>query len=136
MQLDDVPIDYIRYWISTSGCDATSLPRPKSPTQSKHFLGKMRTLLTLRCSCSRSYRIIKRRIAWVIGKWHALHTSPSSNPQVWEILLHLMKDHGPSSDPVVRFSASEALRQCIDVGQSRCLCAYNDIKLCNLECWI
>ncbi|KAF8489124.1 armadillo-type protein [Gautieria morchelliformis] len=62
------------------------------------------------------YRIIKRRIAWVIGKWHAIQSTPCSKTQVWEILLHLMRDHGPSSDAVVRLSASEALRECIDVG--------------------
>ncbi|KAF8592605.1 ARM repeat-containing protein, partial [Ramaria rubella] len=60
------------------------------------------------------YRVVKRRIAWVIGKWHADESTSTSKPQVWEVLQHLMHDRGPSSDPVVRLSAAEALRECVD----------------------
>ncbi|KAF8974448.1 armadillo-type protein [Flammula alnicola] len=49
-----------------------------------------------------SYPIIKRRIAWLIGKW------------MWEILVHLLQDRGSGSDAVVRLTAASALRECVD----------------------
>lgn len=62
-----------------------------------------------------NYRIIKRRIAWVIGKWIMEECSPSSNPKVWEILLHLLTDTSAGTDTVVRYSAATALSQCVNV---------------------
>jgi len=62
-----------------------------------------------------SFRIVKRRIAWIVGKWHVNQIQGSSKTQVWEVLRHLIKDRGASSDPVVRLSAAEALRECVDV---------------------
>ena len=61
-----------------------------------------------------SFPIIKRRIAWLLGKW--VHTECAQpNDEVWSILVYLLSDRGPGSDPVVRFTAASALRECVDV---------------------
>lgn len=60
------------------------------------------------------YPIIKRRIAWLIGKWISDMCSPANDPNVWEILIHLLRDRGPGTDSVVRLTAATALRECID----------------------
>ncbi|KAI5123421.1 hypothetical protein M0805_006126 [Coniferiporia weirii] len=60
-----------------------------------------------------NYPIIKRRIAWVLGKWVSDECGlPSSD--VWNILIHLLSDRGQGSDAVVRFTAAVALRECVD----------------------
>ncbi|KDQ20506.1 hypothetical protein BOTBODRAFT_309717 [Botryobasidium botryosum FD-172 SS1] len=58
-----------------------------------------------------NYRILKRRIAWVIGKWISEECAPANSPKVWEVLLYLLQD---TSDVVVRLSAAVALRECVD----------------------
>lgn len=60
------------------------------------------------------YPIIKRRIAWLIGKWISDMCSPANDPNVWEILIHLLRDRGLGTDSVVRLTAATALRECID----------------------
>ncbi|KIJ20291.1 hypothetical protein PAXINDRAFT_166384 [Paxillus involutus ATCC 200175] len=61
-----------------------------------------------------NFPIIKRRIAWLIGKWIGDMCSPATDPTIWEILVHLLQDRGPGSDGVVRLTAANALRECID----------------------
>ncbi|KJA30164.1 hypothetical protein HYPSUDRAFT_125792 [Hypholoma sublateritium FD-334 SS-4] len=61
-----------------------------------------------------TYPIIKRRIAWLIGKWVSDESTSPNNPKIWEILVHLLQDHGPGSDTVVRLTAAAALRECVD----------------------
>lgn len=60
------------------------------------------------------YPIIKRRIAWLIGKWISDMCSPANDPNVWDILIHLLQDRGPGTDSVVRLTAATALRECVD----------------------
>ncbi|PPQ99043.1 hypothetical protein CVT24_003603 [Panaeolus cyanescens] len=62
-----------------------------------------------------NYPIIKRRIAWLIGKWVSSESTPVNNPKIWEILVHLLQDRSPGSDTVVRLTASTSLRECVDV---------------------
>ncbi|TFK55905.1 ARM repeat-containing protein [Heliocybe sulcata] len=61
-----------------------------------------------------SYPIIKRRIAWVIGKWVSDSCASPKNPMIWQVLVHLLQDRGPGSDAVVRLTAVAATRECID----------------------
>ncbi|KAF7355443.1 Importin N-terminal domain-containing protein [Mycena sanguinolenta] len=61
-------------------------------------------------SDNQSYPIIKRRIAWLLGKWASESCISPTNNLVWEILILLLKD----SDSVVRFTAAISLRECID----------------------
>ncbi|KAF8639750.1 hypothetical protein AX17_001012 [Amanita inopinata Kibby_2008] len=61
-----------------------------------------------------NYPIIKRRIAWLLGKWVSESCASPKDPTIWEILVHLLKDRNPGTDAVVRLTASIALRECID----------------------
>jgi hypothetical protein len=63
-----------------------------------------------------SFRIMKRRIAWTIGKWFHEECAPATSEKVWVVLLHLLQDQGSGSDFVVRLTAAAALKECIDVG--------------------
>ncbi|KAJ7178998.1 armadillo-type protein [Mycena filopes] len=60
------------------------------------------------------YPIIKRRIAWLIGKLVSDSCVSPTNDLVWKILIHLLKDRKPGTDSVVRLTAALALRECID----------------------
>ena len=64
---------------------------------------------------SYSYPIIKRRIAWLIGKWVSEDCASPDNPLIWDILVHLLGNRSPSTDTVVRLTAATALKDCIDV---------------------
>ncbi|KAI0938258.1 hypothetical protein AcV5_001092 [Taiwanofungus camphoratus] len=61
-----------------------------------------------------NYPILKRRIAWVIGKWVSDMCSPANNPKIWQILVYLLQDRGSGTDEVVRLTAAIALRECVD----------------------
>jgi hypothetical protein len=61
------------------------------------------------------YSIIKRRVAWFIGKWVHEECAPANNARVWEILVHLLQDRRSSTEIAVRLTAATALRMCIDV---------------------
>ncbi|KAF8351332.1 armadillo-type protein [Amanita rubescens] len=65
-------------------------------------------------STSPMYPIIKRRIAWVIGKWISESCYTPKDPKVWETLVHLLQDRDAGSDTVVRLTAATALRECVD----------------------
>lgn len=81
-----------------------------------------------------SYRIIKRRIAWVVGRWLADESRQASTVLVWQLLLHLLRDN--ASDPVVRLSTAVALTQCLDVGILRYTRLYIPISIpdCHVRC--
>ncbi|KAI0092637.1 armadillo-type protein [Irpex rosettiformis] len=61
-----------------------------------------------------SYPIVKRRIAWLIGKWISSDCSSPNNPKVWDVLVYLLQDRGNGSDAVVRLTAAVALKECVD----------------------
>ncbi|KAJ7498772.1 armadillo-type protein [Mycena latifolia] len=61
-----------------------------------------------------SYPIIKRRIAWLLGKLVSDSCMSPTNDLLWQVLIHLLRDRGPGSDSVVRLTAAIALRECID----------------------
>jgi hypothetical protein len=61
------------------------------------------------------FPIIKRRIAWLIGKWVSDQCSSPNNPRIWEILVHLLKDRSAGTDTVVRLTAANAVKECVDV---------------------
>ncbi|KAJ2920088.1 hypothetical protein MD484_g369, partial [Candolleomyces efflorescens] len=60
------------------------------------------------------FPIIKRRIAWLIGKWVSDQCSSPNNPRIWEILVHLLKDRSTGTDTVVRLTAAKAVKECVD----------------------
>lgn len=61
-----------------------------------------------------NFPIIKRRIAWLIGRWIGDMGTPATDPIVWEVLIHLLSDRGEGTDAVVRFTAAHALQECVD----------------------
>lgn len=43
--------------------------------------------------------------------------TPTLDPVTWEILVHLLQDRSPGSDAVVRLTAANALRECVNVSE-------------------
>ncbi|EPT02714.1 hypothetical protein FOMPIDRAFT_1159700 [Fomitopsis schrenkii] len=72
------------------------------------------TLIAEAQESNSSYPILKRRIAWLVGKWIADDCYPANDPKVWQVLLYLLQDRGQGSDEVVRLTAAMALRECVD----------------------
>ena len=62
-----------------------------------------------------SYLIVKRRIAWLIGKWVGDKCASPNDVRIWQILVHLLQDKGTGTE-VVRLTAAAAVRDCVDVG--------------------
>ncbi|KAG5716692.1 Importin-11 [Termitomyces sp. T112] len=60
------------------------------------------------------YPLIKRRIAWLIGKWVSDGCAKPNNLKIWEVLVHLLKDRGQGTDYVVRLTAVVAIKECLD----------------------
>ncbi|KIY74164.1 ARM repeat-containing protein [Cylindrobasidium torrendii FP15055 ss-10] len=71
------------------------------------------TLVAEAQSTNADYPIIKRRIAWLIGKWTQVAKNPNV-PVCWQTLVHLLSNRGPGTDTVVRLTAGMALRECVD----------------------
>ena len=62
-----------------------------------------------------SHRILKRRLAWLIGEWVSSDEECAKIPLVWQILVHLLAERGESSDMAVRLTAAIAFKNCVDV---------------------
>ncbi|KAI7828636.1 armadillo-type protein [Gamsiella multidivaricata] len=58
-----------------------------------------------------SFRVIRRRIAWMIGKWVSVNVSKAARPTVYIILLHLLR---PEEHLAVRLAATQNLKAAID----------------------
>ncbi|KAM5532278.1 hypothetical protein V8D89_014036 [Ganoderma adspersum] len=61
-----------------------------------------------------SYPIVKRRIAWLLGKLILDECLTANNATLWRVLVHLLQDQGPGSDAVVRLTAAINIRECVD----------------------
>jgi hypothetical protein len=62
-----------------------------------------------------SYLIIKRRIAWLLGRWMMEGTMAPQETLVWDILIYLLSDSNVQGSEVVRLTASTAIQQSVDV---------------------
>jgi hypothetical protein len=58
-----------------------------------------------------SYKILRRRIAWILGRWVTESVSADCRVTIYEILLQLMVKE---EDLVVRLSAAHSLKMAID----------------------
>uniref|UniRef100_A0A8D8V4U8 Importin-11 n=1 Tax=Cacopsylla melanoneura TaxID=428564 RepID=A0A8D8V4U8_9HEMI len=58
-----------------------------------------------------NYRIIRKRVVWLLGNWSNVKFSSELRPLLYEELLPLM---GPEEDLVVRLSACKAFKMCVD----------------------
>jgi hypothetical protein len=64
-----------------------------------------------------TFRIIKRRIAWLFGRWFAEGNITNAKGKVYEVLVHLIQAH-EGSDAVVRLTAATALKDCVNVSHT------------------
>ncbi|KAH9943383.1 ARM repeat-containing protein [Epithele typhae] len=63
---------------------------------------------------NQNYPIVKRRIAWLLGKLVSDECLVANNEKLWQVLVHLLQDQGPGTDAVVRLTAAIAIRECVD----------------------
>ncbi|XP_053596445.1 importin-11 [Microplitis demolitor] len=60
---------------------------------------------------SNNYRIIKRRVCWVIGKWARVKLSEKLIPELYKMMIKALSSE---EDLVVRLEASNTLKQALD----------------------
>lgn len=56
-------------------------------------------------------RVLKRRVAWLIGQWLTVRLNPEYRPELYNILIGLLN---PEQDMAVRLAATSTLRCAID----------------------
>lgn len=56
-------------------------------------------------------RVLKRRVAWLIGQWLTVRLNPEYRPELYNILIGLLN---PDQDMAVRLAATSTLRCAID----------------------
>lgn len=57
------------------------------------------------------YRVIRRRIAWLLGNWVGEDLAASSRNQIYALLVHLI-GRNPSTDQAIRLTAARSLARC------------------------
>lgn len=57
------------------------------------------------------FRVIRRRVAWLLGQWTGVRFSPDLRPVLYSAMLSLLQ---PNEDLVVRLTASHALKLAMD----------------------
>ncbi|XP_006559929.1 importin-11 isoform X2 [Apis laboriosa] len=60
---------------------------------------------------SNNYRIIRRRVCWLIGRWTTVKLSAELRPELYELMVEVLS---PEEDLGVRLAASDALKLAID----------------------
>ncbi|XP_076181543.1 importin beta11 isoform X2 [Ptiloglossa arizonensis] len=60
---------------------------------------------------SNNYRIIRRRVCWLIGRWTTVKLSAELRPELYELMVEVLS---PDEDLGVRLAASDALKLAID----------------------
>ncbi|KAK4702500.1 importin-11, partial [Phenoliferia sp. Uapishka_3] len=60
-----------------------------------------------------NYRIIRRRIAWLVGKWVEEDLKPATFHKIYTLLVHLLGKN-PSTDMAIRLTAARSLAKCGD----------------------
>ncbi|UZO19815.1 uncharacterized protein OCT59_011086 [Rhizophagus irregularis] len=58
-----------------------------------------------------SFKIIRRRIAWIIGRWVCVKLSKENRPRVYDVMTYFIN---PEEDFVVRLTAAINLKNCVD----------------------
>lgn len=72
------------------------------------FKSSLRTELAIKHN---NYRIIRKRVAWLLGNWTNVKFAAELRPHLYEALLPLMY---PEEDLAVRLSACRAFKMCVD----------------------
>lgn len=60
---------------------------------------------------SPNYRILRRRIAWLIGRWTGVKLSTELRPLLYSEIINMMD---PSEDMAVRLTVANTIKQSID----------------------
>ncbi|KAK9304709.1 hypothetical protein QLX08_004111 [Tetragonisca angustula] len=60
---------------------------------------------------SNNYRIIRRRVCWLIGRWTSVKLSTELRPELYKLMVEVLS---PEEDLGVRLAASDALKLAID----------------------
>jgi hypothetical protein len=58
-----------------------------------------------------SYRIIRRRIVWLLGRWVGEDLTVLTRVKIYQVLVHLLKP-GPATDTAIRLTAAHSLAKC------------------------
>ncbi|KAI5481425.1 hypothetical protein MNV49_004181 [Pseudohyphozyma bogoriensis] len=58
-----------------------------------------------------NYRIIRRRVAWLVGNWVGEDISPETRLKIYQLLVHLL-GRNPSTDTAIRLTAASSLAKC------------------------
>ena len=64
-----------------------------------------------------NYRIIRRRVVWLIGQWSGVKLSPDLRPKLYQLLLPLLQSN---EDLVVRIGTAKSLKVVIDDFEFSC----------------
>lgn len=59
-------------------------------------------------------RVLRRRVAIVVGEWITIQCSPENRIKAYELLVHLLNPQDSLNDVVVRITAASALRFTVD----------------------
>ncbi|ORX36457.1 armadillo-type protein [Kockovaella imperatae] len=60
-------------------------------------------------------RILKRRLAWLIGQWVQSEEECAQLDILWQILVHLLSERGESSDRAVNLAAVTSIKESVDL---------------------
>ena len=58
-----------------------------------------------------NYRIVRRRVCWLMGQWSGVKLSPELRPRLYEMLMPMLTNN---QDLVVRLAAAKAMKVVID----------------------
>ncbi|ODO04862.1 hypothetical protein I350_05472 [Cryptococcus amylolentus CBS 6273] len=61
------------------------------------------------------HRIVKRRVAWLIGEWVTADEDSAKLPVIWQMLMYLLSERGSSSDKAVNLTSAIAVKECVDL---------------------
>ncbi|GAA5889895.1 hypothetical protein JCM5296_003642 [Sporobolomyces johnsonii] len=77
-----------------------------------NFQGWLEGTLVAECyGTDSNYRIIRRRIAWLLGNWVGEDLAESSRTRIYTLLVHLL-GRNASTDPAIRLTAARSLAKC------------------------
>jgi hypothetical protein len=60
------------------------------------------------------YKVLRRRIAILIGQWITIKVSDANRPLVYQIFQHILNPQDPVNDQVVRVTAARQLKAVVD----------------------
>jgi hypothetical protein len=108
-------IDFNAFLQHASSWLGQGVPLYVSPSLYYLFISAACFTLRQATDADPSHRILKRRLAWLIGEWVSSDEECAKLPLVWQILVHLLSERGESSDMAVRLTAAIAFKNCVDV---------------------